>query len=214
MARAPRRGRAQGGAVTEEVLAGYAAVATAGLAARFDGLSSEAVLAPVLDLLPRAPVCVADIGAGTGRDAAWLASAGHAVLAVEPVAELREAGRAFHGDARIVWLDDRLPALERVTGAFALITLIGVWQHLPDDARDPAMHRLAALAETGGRVILSLRHGPGAPDRPVFPIDPDATVASATRAGLQTIRRVEAASVQPENRANGVRWTWLALQKG
>ena len=40
---------------------------------------------PVLHLIPDAPSRILDVGAGMGRDAAALASMGHAVLAVEPV---------------------------------------------------------------------------------------------------------------------------------
>jgi protein-L-isoaspartate O-methyltransferase len=38
----------------------------------------------LLGLAPTAPGAVLDIGAGTGRDAAWFARQGHDVIAVEP----------------------------------------------------------------------------------------------------------------------------------
>ena len=45
-------------------------------------------------LLPTAPALVLDIGAVTGRDAAWFADLGHDVVAVEPAAAMRaEAAR-------------------------------------------------------------------------------------------------------------------------
>ena len=165
--------------------------------------------------MPTRPARVADVGAGTGRDAAWLADRGHRVLAIEPVAALREPGRALHRCERIVWLNDRLPELARVPAGevFDLVLLCAVWQHLGDAARSRAMPRLAELTAPGGMAILSLRHGPDAVGRRVHPIDPDVTIAQARRAGFDVVRRVDADSVQAENRANGVRWTWLALKR-
>jgi protein-L-isoaspartate O-methyltransferase len=74
---------------------------------------ADELYASVLDLLPETAVRVADIGAGTGMDAAWFARQGHEVLAVEPVKELREAGMALHQDNKIKWPDDRLPNLAK-----------------------------------------------------------------------------------------------------
>ena len=94
-----------------EILEGYAAAATADFVATYDELSPERIYEHVIDLFPSRIAKVADIGAGTGRDAAWLAAKGHDVLAVEQVRELREAGQALHTATNIKWLDDRLPNL-------------------------------------------------------------------------------------------------------
>lgn len=80
----------------QDVLEGYATAATADLIAAYDGLSPEGIYEHVIDLFPSRDAKVADIGAGTGRDAAWFAGKGHDVLAIEPVRELREAGQALH----------------------------------------------------------------------------------------------------------------------
>ncbi|QIG79797.1 class I SAM-dependent methyltransferase [Stakelama tenebrarum] len=199
----------------QEVLDGYAAAASDTLIATYDALSSEEIYRHVADLFPREASRVADIGAGTGRDAAWFAARGHRVTAVEPVRELREAGRALHGSAAIDWVDDRLPHLTRLVGfcVFDLVTLCGVWQHLPDPEQDIALAGLAAIIAPDGLLVMSLRHGPGAAGRPVFPADPDAMIAAAQALGFQLIRRIHAPSVQPGNRVNGVHWTWLALRK-
>ncbi len=195
-----------------DVLDGYAAAAPL-LIERFESFSSAELLEPVLDLIPRHPVRVADIGTGTGRDAAWLARQGHDVLAVEPVRELREAGRSLHHALPIAWLNDRLPALEqaRRNAPFDLVLACGVWQHLDDDDRSRGMLSLAGLMAPDGTLIMSLRHGPGAAGRRVFPVTADATGELARQAGLSVIRRVERESIQPGNRAAGVRWTWLAF---
>lgn len=197
----------------DEVLRGYAAAAPR-LIGSFEALSSEAVLAPVRDLLPSPPARILDIGAGTGRDGGWLRQMGHAVTAAEPVAELREAGAALHPALR--WIDDCLPHLDAVAAlgeGFDLVLLVGVWQHLPRETHPSAVAALAALLDRHGRLILSIRHGPGPRDRPCFRASPDEICAWADAEGLGLLARREAASIQPTNRAAGVTWTWLALER-
>lgn len=119
----------------EEVLRGYEAVSEDWIA-RSEAISPERLFAPVADLLPAAATRVADIGAGAGRDAAWLAARGHRVVAVEPVARFRRAGMARHRSPAITWIDDRLPELARLQGpeAFGLVLLTGVWRQRPADS--------------------------------------------------------------------------------
>jgi SAM-dependent methyltransferase len=198
-----------------DILEGYAAAATPSLIERYEALDPFEVYAPVLDLLPDNPVRVADIGAGTGRDAAWFARRGHEVVAVEPVREFREAGMAMHRAGKIVWLDDRLPTLAtaRSHGPFDLVTLGGVWQHIDDAEREIAMAAIGQIMRPGGLLIMSLRHGPGAPGRRVIPVSPGETINAAIRSGFVMVRQTEVQSIQPGNRAMGVSWTWLAFRK-
>ena len=199
----------------QDVLEGYAAVATADFIAAYDGLSPESIYEHVVDLIPNHSITIADIGAGTGRDAAWFAAKGHDALAIEPVRELREAGQTLHPAANIKWLDDRLPHLRAVpTGvSFDLVTLCAVWQHLSDANRAIAMPRLATLIAPSGILIMSLRHGPGAKGRRVFPVSSDMTIEMAHACGLHLLRRQDADSVQKVNLSMGVFWTWLAFEK-
>lgn len=198
-----------------DILAAYAAAATPALIERYEAFDPAALYAPVLDLLPRAPGRVADIGAGTGRDAAWFARQGHAVLAVEPVRPLREAGMARHGDVGIVFLDDDLPYLVRARDhrPFNLITLNGVWQHLDAPARAGALPVLADMLQPGGRLVFALRHGPGAPGRLVFRLSDEETIDAAARCDLALLRSREAESHQAGNRALGVHWTWMVFER-
>jgi len=198
-----------------DILEGYAVAATPFLIARYNALDPNELYASVLDLLPKSPVRVIDIGAGTGRDAAWFAQQGHEVLAIEPVKELREPGMVLHPDDRITWLDDWLPSLAEAQkyGPFDLVTLCGVWQHIDDEERQIAMVTLGEMTATAGMVVMSLRHGPGAPGRRVFPVSTSETIEAATRSSFVLLRRTEAQSIQPGNRAMGVYWTWLALKK-
>ncbi|RUT67608.1 SAM-dependent methyltransferase, partial [Flavobacterium cupreum] len=51
---------------------------------RYESLSFEHVHADLLDLLPAPGATILDVGAGSGRDAAWFAARGYDVVAVEP----------------------------------------------------------------------------------------------------------------------------------
>jgi SAM-dependent methyltransferase len=196
------------------VLAGYDQV-DADWIERSEQIDCAELFEPVQAFLPDRPSLIADIGAGTGRDAAWLARKGHQVTAVEPVARLRNAGMAIHSALPIDWIDDRLPELGQLSPAkaFDCMLLIGVWQHLDLKSRALAMARLSELLGPQGTLILPLRHGPGASSRPVIAIDVGETIRQANRARLGLAARVEAQSLQEANRRAGVTWTWLAFRK-
>lgn len=197
----------------QDILAGYASDA-ADLVPPFEAISCAELFTPVEDLMPVRPCRVLDVGAGTGRDAAWFAGQGHQVVAAEPVRELREAGRKLHPCPSIIWVDDRLPALTGLIVAgekFDLVILIGVWQHLRPEERTVAIEALARLAADQARLIMSVRHGSAPPTRPCFPCDPDATIESAQGVGFRLMRRRSAPSIQQKNLDAGVTWTWLAF---
>lgn len=199
-----------------DIIQGYTDAA-GDLVPRYDALTFAQVLAPVADLLPTSPGEVLDVGSGTGRCAAGFAERGHRVVAAEPVLPFLEAARLLHPSPRISWVEDRLPRLDRVGATqrrFDLVTLIAVWQHIAPEERAPALATLAALTAEEGRLILSLRHGPGAPQRPCFACDPDETIAGAGAVGLRVSARRSAPSIQQQNRDAGVTWTWLAFDKG
>ncbi|MCY4198668.1 MAG: methyltransferase domain-containing protein [Gammaproteobacteria bacterium] len=67
----------------EDVIAVYERDAEA-LAERYERIEFERVHCEVLELLPKAGASVLDVGAGSGRDAAWFAANGYQVTAVEP----------------------------------------------------------------------------------------------------------------------------------
>lgn len=196
----------------ETVLRGYAED-SADQIARMEDFDPARLLAPVRSMLPTAPGRVLDVGAGTGYVAGWFADRGHAAAAVEPVEAFRRAGERIRG-GRVRWLDDRLPELEVVRALgepFDLIVLSAVWQHLDAVSRPRAMASLAGLLAPGGRLIMSVRHGPGAATRPVFAATADETIVLAGREGLSVLFAAEAGSLQAANRALGVAWTWLVL---
>lgn len=196
------------------ILQGYCQDADT-LTRKYETIDSETLFAPVACAVEGPFSCVLDVGAGSGRDAAWLAGRSDKVIAVEPVAALRNAAKHRHGANRITWLDDRLPDLD-TTGAlslrFDLITVVAVWQHLDHTARRTALITLRGLMAANARLVISVRDGAGADTRPVYPADIHHTLECAQDAGLDLHGRVEARSLQQGNQAAQVRWTWLVFR--
>jgi len=93
------------------------------------------------------------------------------------------------------------------------VLVIAVWQHLPPVEHREAIGVLADKLAPRGRLILSLRHGPGAAARPCHPADAERIVAYAKDAGLELRMRRSAESVQQRNRDLRVTWTWLCFER-
>ncbi len=181
---------------------------------RYEAISIEAWLKPVLPFVPAGKSRILDLGAGTGNIGAWFVERGASVLAVEPVQEFRDAGKELHPSADLTWLDDQLPDLSQTLAqneTFDLVLLSGVWHHLTADERKIAMPGIRRLTADGGRLILSLRHGPGVPDRPAYPVPPEETMTLAEAHDFRLIHRTTASSLQEENKAAGVSWTWVVF---
>jgi SAM-dependent methyltransferase len=193
---------------------GYAAEAPV-LLKRYEARSSDEGHAEWLHLFPARPCKALDIGAGTGRDAAWLAQQGCKVLAVEPTAELREGAQALHPEPSIRWLDDALPQLNQIGSlneTFDLVLLIAVWMHLDRDQRAEAMPHIAALMHPGARVFMMLRHGPVPIGRRMFDVGAEETIELAHAQGLVCLYNEHAASLQSENRSRDITWTKLVFE--
>ncbi|GGU52573.1 hypothetical protein GCM10010211_16230 [Streptomyces albospinus] len=191
--------------------AGYGEAAEA-LAEQYESVTFADVHREVLHLFPSQPSSVLDVGAGSGRDAAALAARGHRVVAAEPTAELRALGRRLHADQEIEWVEDALPELPELTAQerrFDLILLTAVWMHLDERQRASAMARLVGLLESGGRVVLSLRHGPVPAGRRMFPVSAEETIGLAQSCGLDVVHQAQ--REDPHGRP-GVAWTYLGLQ--
>ncbi len=198
------------------ILEGYEAAASGDLIQRWEAISSVELFAPVAEHLPQQPSLVLDVGAGSGRDAGWLASLSHTVVAVEPVDALRTAGIERHRSPNITWLDDMLPHLSRIISlglTFDTVLLCAVWQHLSDEERRVAFSAFRRLISEGGKIIMSIRHGAGAPTRPVFPVRISDAVTWAALEGFSKCCEAPANSLQAGNQAEGVTWTWLVFQK-
>ena len=62
---------------------------------RYESVAAETVHGWLIDLLPNAPALVLDVGAGTGRDAAWLASRGIYAVSQAEIEKLSREHGAF-----------------------------------------------------------------------------------------------------------------------
>jgi SAM-dependent methyltransferase len=183
---------------------------------RYESISGAETHKAVSHLIPAAASRILDVGAGTGRDAAWLASMGHRVVAVEPTDAMRLPAMKLHPSPLIEWLNDSLPelALLRSRGeAFDLILLSAVWMHFDLAQRQQAMATLAALLRTGGALILRIRHGEAPPGRRMFEIPDQETIELAGLSGLHPVLNVRTESMQAANRDAGVSWTHLAFAR-
>src|SRR6516225_9694738 len=117
-----------------------------------------------------------DIGAGTGRDAAWFARQGQDVIAVEPSNSMRAEGQRLHADPRVRWMDDQLPELSvlgRLGISFDLVMLNAVWQHVAPSDRERAFRKMARFVKSGGLLTITLRLGPAPADRGMHSVSLD-----------------------------------------
>ncbi|MCX4582680.1 bifunctional 2-polyprenyl-6-hydroxyphenol methylase/3-demethylubiquinol 3-O-methyltransferase UbiG [Streptomyces sp. NBC_01481] len=190
--------------------AGYAETADV-LAVQYEEVTFDEVHRDVLQLVPVEPGRILDVGAGTGRDAAALASRGHSVVAVEPTVELRAHGQRIHADSGIDWVDDVLPdlTLSRHTSRFDAVFATAVWMHLNAGERRHAMARIARLLVPGGRFFVNLRHGPVPDGRHMFDVSAAETAELGGIYGLRTVHRSERPDLHGRD---GVRWSHLVLQ--
>lgn len=194
---------------------GYADEA-ADLLVRYESFGFEDAHRAVLHLMPRAPGVVLDIGAGTGRDAAYFASRRHRVVAVEPTEELRIPASELHPSPSIEWIEDGLPKLERIVARrehFDLILLSAVWMHLDAAERCRAMPIVASLLGPGGTMFMTLRHGAVPEGRRMFAVSAEETVTLARAQELNIKFNQHAESRQNANRRAGVTWTTLVFEK-
>ncbi len=163
-------------------------------------------------LLPYPPAVVLDVGSGSGRDAAWLASLGFDVVAVEPAASLRRRAMFRHPDPRIQWVDDRLPDAHRLSQsgmAYDAILCSAVWQHIHPSQRQRAFRKLIFSLKPGGLLIITLRLGPAPPGRVMHEVSQAELEALARDFGLATLK-VEP-SIDQIGRT-GVSWIGMAFR--
>lgn len=173
---------------------------------RYERASFEQAHSGSLELIPPPHINVLDIGAGTGRDAAWFAARGDNVTAIEPTRAMREGAMALHPDPNIRWIDDRLPELLSVRGrTFDLVWMSAVWMHFDEAERARMMSIVAALVVAGGGLMITLRHGSVPDGRRMFDVSPEETISSARAYGLACVR----ADYEESNLAPGVFWDRL-----
>jgi protein-L-isoaspartate O-methyltransferase len=141
--------------------------------------------------LPKPPSAVLDVGAGSGRDAAWLCSLGHRVVAVEPSSRMAAHARRLGRCRNIEWIDDRLPQLNKVcarNARFDFILANAMWMHLAPDERGPAIAALLGLLSPGGMLAIAFSQGSPQANRPFFECWGEEILDIALREGAQLVK--------------------------
>lgn len=178
----------------------------------YEALNPLDVHSTWLDCLPEQVGAALDIGAGSGRDAAWLASKGWEVVAVEPCAELRKLAASKHRDGKILWLNDCLPSLKTVRDMnmpFRLILVGAVWMHLTPKQQEKSIRVLSDLLAPGGILVITLRNGPDMQERGFHNVSVETLRRQATARTLQTL--LQQRSNDAMGRA-GVHWDTLVFR--
>ncbi|MEO3678422.1 class I SAM-dependent methyltransferase [Rheinheimera sp. FR7-31] len=184
-------------------------------AAQYDALSFEQVHACWSAYWPQSgqqQQLVLDIGAGSGRDALWLAQQGSQVIAVEPAADLLRLGQLKTAE-KVKWLHDSLPELKacyQLNLQFNTILLSAVWMHILPSERERAFRKITNLLAPGGRFVLSLRFGDFSDERTAYPVTVNEIAALARQFGL-LLRFVSEVTADAGGRA-GVEWQTLVLE--
>lgn len=138
------------------------------------------------------PFDVLDVGAGTGRDAAWIADRGHNMVAAEPSKSMLAVAQNLHAGSNVTWLEDRLPKLTSpalANASFDMILLNAVWMHIAPQDRPASFSRVKALLRPGGSVFATLRLGPVNKDRGMYDISAPEFVEEAEKAGFKVVPR-------------------------
>lgn len=156
--------------------------------ASYETISADVIHGWFRDLLPGPQAAVFDIGAGSGRDAAWLAALGYEVVAAEPASAMRMEAARLHPTARISWTDDALPDLAGVLRAglsFDFVLVSAVWQHVHPSLRSRAFRKITSVLKPGALVVLTLRHGPDTDGRSTHPVSAEEIEVLARDHGLR-----------------------------
>jgi 2-polyprenyl-3-methyl-5-hydroxy-6-metoxy-1,4-benzoquinol methylase len=156
------------------------------LSAQYDNVSFTDVHSDWLTHLPDKGWAL-DVGAGSGRDAAYLANKGLSVVAVEPAEGMRSLARIKNPQPNIHWIDDTLPELQKVYALqikFDLILLSAVWMHIAPSNRERAFRKLSTLLKPNGKLVISLRHGECHDERVMYEVSTSEQAQLASKFGL------------------------------
>jgi protein-L-isoaspartate O-methyltransferase len=183
------------------------------LTKRYEELSPQRIHEPWVHLIPQSKSNILDVGAGSGRDAAWFADFDHSVVAVEPADNLRQKAISEHPDDGILWINDRLPDLKKVhrlNRGFDVIMVSAVWMHLAPSDRPRAFESLHTLLNPAGLLIISFRKGLS-PKRPaMYPVAANEIRDLARQVELNVVAEFQSEDMY--HRAK-VRWQTVVLKR-
>lgn len=180
-------------------------------AALYDRVNAETLHAWMSRFLPQEPAVILDIGAGSGRDAQWLAKKGHTVIAVEPSRTMREHAFAHHAHDKIQWINDSLPSLEhtyQLQYAYDIVLVNAVWMFVPPRERIRAFRKLVDLLKPGGLLIMTAQLGEVDPKNGKTAVPDDELVYLATQHGLQ----IEVDAQASDSLGRNYRWQQVVFR--
>jgi SAM-dependent methyltransferase len=181
------------------------------LVEQYESLSFQEVHGGLLGILPPSGTTVLDVGAGSGRDAAWFAANGYDVVAVEPSDAMLAHARQRHSSSQIHWVSDSLPDLANVRRlglSFDLILLSAVWMHIPPAARQRSLRKLATLLAPKGQIAISLRLGPPDTERAMYEVSYAELSSLAQQFGLRIVHTDDS---QDKLGRSEILWTTVVL---
>lgn len=155
----------------------------------------------------------ADVGCGSGRDTAWMADRGFAVIGYDGSAGMLAEARASHPELQFI--QATLPALDGVPDAtYANVLCNAVLMHLPRATILSAVAGLARILAPGGRLLVSWRsstaEGEREPDGRLFThIPPEVMATLCGLAGLAVIYR----EAREDDERPGVIWHTVVAEK-
>ena len=141
-----------------------------------------------------------------------MAKKGHEVIAIEPASGLREVAKLHPENRGISWISDKLPNLTKTIELgkkYDLILVSAVWMHIPASDRERAFRKLVNLLNPGGKLVITLRHGPFSDGRSAYPVSSIELKQLSTKHVLQLI--IDEESSDRMGRVE-VSWETLAFQ--
>jgi 2-polyprenyl-3-methyl-5-hydroxy-6-metoxy-1,4-benzoquinol methylase len=154
-----------------------------------------------------------DVGCGSGRDLAWLASAGFNTLGIDASENLLKQAKALHPG--LEFRAGSLPELETLQNSSVENVLCsGVLMHLPDDDILSSCSNLLRVLKESGTLILSFRASRNPNQareddgRLYTPLEPGRLIQLFETLGAKIMHREESLDHR------GLQWQVLVLRKG
>ncbi len=99
---------------------------------------------------------IVEVGAGTGRVAAWLARSGYNVIAVEPSAAMRRYGEKRTAGMPVQWVAAHAYMLPFADSSQAAVLFFATLEFIPEPQR--ALREAVRTLQPGGVLIVGLLH--------------------------------------------------------
>ena len=164
-------------------------------ATQYETVDPAQLYAGIDAFLRKEPGLILDVGAGSGRDAAWLAARGHRVIAVEPSRTMREYAAQYHQHPHIEWVNDELPALAQIyrrNYVFDCVFVNAVWMFIPPRERARAFRKLVDLLKPGGVLLITVQLAGADDERGKYAVDAGEIPQLASAHGLLVERDAQA----------------------